>query len=178
MGQQGFFGVEASAGIEAGGVVQEVEQDLFVRGVGQPSVGAGIVLPQGAQITGLPAFDRFGGLLVAGVGGQLVLECPAADAGAVGQEVEAAVEFAGTGAVGGGRFGGKEGGEQDGHLGRPVRMVIAAGTARGPGVGLAVGTSMEVLGIELVEAAAREAQFRGGGLGRVGRRESWPEDGE
>jgi hypothetical protein len=40
-------------------------------------------------------------------------------------------------------------------------MVIAAGTARGPGVGLAVSTSVEVLSVELVEAAAREAQFCG-----------------
>ena len=164
VGQQGFFGVEASAGIEAGGVIQQVEQDLFVLGVGQPSMGAGIVLPEGAQITRLPAFDRFRGLLVAGVGGQLVLERPAPDTGAVGQEVEATMEFAGTGAVGGRRLGGKEGAEQGGHFGRPVRIVVATRTARGPGVGLAVGTSVEVLGIELVEAATREAQFPSDGL--------------
>jgi len=69
VGQQGFLGVEASAGIEGGGVIQQVEQDLFVLGVGPPSVGAGIVLPEGAPITRLPAFDRFRRLLVAGVGG-------------------------------------------------------------------------------------------------------------
>ena len=51
------------------------------------------------------------------------------------------------------------------HLGGPVGMVIATGTARNPGVGLAVGAGVEVLGIELVEAAAREAQLRGGGWG-------------
>ena len=55
--------VEASAGIEAGGIIQQVEQDLFVLGVGKPGVGAGIVLPEGAEITRLPAFDRFGGCL-------------------------------------------------------------------------------------------------------------------
>ena len=165
VGQQGFLVVEAGAGIEAGGVVEEVEQDLFVGGVGQPGVGAGIVLPEGAQIPGLPAFDRFRRLLVTGVGGQLVLERPAADAGAVGQELETAVEFAGTGAVGGRGLGGEERGEQGGDLRGPVGMVIAAGAARGPGLGLAVGAGVEVLGIELVEAAACEAQFRGSGWG-------------
>lgn len=44
-------------------------------------------------------------------------------------------------------------------------MVIAAGAAWGPGLGLAVGAGVEVLGIELVETAACEAQFRGGGWG-------------
>ena len=56
-------------------------------------------MPEGAQIAGLPAFDGFGGGFVAGIGGKLVLDGPAADAGAVGFKVEPAMEFAGTGAV-------------------------------------------------------------------------------
>ncbi len=59
----------------------------------------GVVLPECAQIAGLPAFDGFGGGFVAGVGSQLVGDDPAAHAGAVGFEVEPAMEFAGTGAV-------------------------------------------------------------------------------
>jgi len=64
-------------------------------------VGAGVVLPEGTELAGLPAFDGLGRGLVAGVGGELVLEGPAADAGAVGFKLEAAVEFARGGAVGG-----------------------------------------------------------------------------
>ena len=57
-------------------------------------------MPESAQIAGLPAFDGFGRGFVAGVGGELVLDGPAPDAGAVGFEAEAVLEFAGTGAVG------------------------------------------------------------------------------
>lgn len=83
-------------------------------------------------------------------------------AGGLGRDVDFAVEFAGAGAVGGGRLGGEQAGEQGAHLGRPVGMVIAAGEARCPGVGLAVSAGVQVFGVELVEAAAREAQFRRG----------------
>ena len=102
MGQQGFTLVEACAGVVAGGVVEEVEQALFGGGAGEEGVRGGVVLPEGAQIAGLPAFDGLRRLLVAGVRGELVLLGPAADAGAVGFEVEAAQQFAGAGAVGGG----------------------------------------------------------------------------
>ena len=67
-------------------------------------MGAGVVLPEGAQIAGLPAFDGFGGGFVAGIGGKLVLDGPAADAGAVGFKIQTPLKFAGAGAVGGGRL--------------------------------------------------------------------------
>lgn len=99
MGQQGFGRIEACPDIEACGVIQDVQESLFVGVARQPGMGAGVVLPEGTQIAGLPAFDGFGGGFEAGVGGELVLDGPAADAGAVGFEVEPAMEFAGTGAV-------------------------------------------------------------------------------
>jgi hypothetical protein len=101
VGEQGFGGIEACAGVEAGGVVEDLEEDLFVGNAGQEGVGRGVVLPEGAIIAGLPAFDGFGRGFVTGVGSEFVFERPAADAGAVGVAVEAAVEFAGDGAVGG-----------------------------------------------------------------------------
>ena len=93
VGQEGFAGVEACAGVEARGVVEDFQQDLFVGTAGQPGVRGGVVLPEGAVVAGLPAFDGFGGGFVAGVGGELMCDGPAADAGAVGFEVEAAVEL-------------------------------------------------------------------------------------
>jgi len=127
MGQQGFGGIEARAGVQACGVIEHVQENLFVGAVGQPGVRRGVVLPEGAVIAGLPAFDGFGRGFVAGIRGELVFDSPAADAGAVGFEVEAAEQFAGDGAVGARRFGGEEFGDQGRDLGGPLRMVIAAG---------------------------------------------------
>jgi hypothetical protein len=112
MGQAGFAGVAACAGIVTGGIVQNIEQRLFVGLARQPGVGAGVGLPKRAIIAGLPAFDGFGRGFVAGVRGQLIFAGPAPDAGAIGLEVEPPMSFAGGGTVGGGRFGGQEFGEQ------------------------------------------------------------------
>ena len=64
-------------------------------------MGAGVILPEGTQIAGLPAFDGFGRGFVAGVGSELVLDGPATNAGAVGFKTQSSVDFAGAGAVGG-----------------------------------------------------------------------------
>jgi len=95
VGQERLGGIESGAGVVTGGVVQQVEQDLFVGVCRQPGVGAGVVLPEGAPVADLPAFDGLGRLFVAGVGSQLVLDRPAADAGPVGVEVEATEQFTG-----------------------------------------------------------------------------------
>lgn len=87
MGQQGFAVIEASAGIVTGGVVEDVEQGLFGGIIWQPGVRAGVVLPERAQVAGLPAFDGLGRLFVVRVWSQLVFEGPTADAGAVGFEI-------------------------------------------------------------------------------------------
>ena len=100
VGQKGFARVAAGTGVDAGGVVEEIQENLLVRGVGEPGVRAGVVLPEGAQIAGLPAVDRFGGLLVAGVGSEFFFDGPTADTGTVGFEGVAAEQFAGEGAVG------------------------------------------------------------------------------
>jgi hypothetical protein len=165
MCEQRFGGIEACARVEACGVVENIEENLLVCGAGQEGVRGGVVLPEGAVVAGLPAFDGFGRGFVTGVWGELVFEGPAADAGAVGLEVEAAAEFAGDARVGARRFGGEElGGERAG-LGRPLGMMITTGEAGGPGVGLAVGTGVEILGIEVVEAGTGQAQLSGGGTG-------------
>lgn len=165
VGEEGFGGIEAGAGVEACGVVEDFEENLLVGSAGQEGVRGGVVLPEGAVVAGLPALDGFGRGFVAGVGGELVFAGPAADAGAVGFEVEAAVEFAGDGAVGAGGFGGEEfGGEGDGCL-RPFGMMIAAGETRRPGIRAALRAGAEVFGVEFVEAGTGQAQFLGGGAG-------------
>lgn len=161
VGQEGFAFVEAGAGVVAGGVVEKVEQGLFGGVARQPGVRAGVVLPEGAEVAGLPAFDGFGRRLVAGVGGQLVFDGPASDTGAVGFEVEAAMEFAGGGAVGGRGLGGEEFGEQGGDGVGPSGAVVATGETGRPALGLALGTGAQVTGAQLVETADTDAQFGG-----------------
>ena len=166
VGQEGFTEVEACAGVEAGGVIKNVQQGLLVGAAGQPGVRAGVILPEGAEVAGLPAFDRFWGGFVAGVGSELMCDGPAADAGAVGFEVETAVEFAGRGTVGGGRLGGEKFGGQSGDFGGPVWVVIATGQTGRPGVNAALGAGEQVVRAKLVVAAEAESQFEGDRFGR------------
>ncbi len=165
VGQQGFSRVEARAGVQARGVVENIQQDLFVGAIRQPVVWCGVVLPERAVIADLPAFDRFAGRFVAGVRGQVILDGPAPDAGAVGPELEATVQFAGDGTVGARRLGGEEFGDQGADICGPVWVVISAGDSRRPSVGLAVRTGLEVSGVKFVEAGVAETQFVGGGAG-------------
>jgi hypothetical protein len=173
--QEGFALVEAGAGVVAGGVVQEVEQALFAGGAREEGVGRGVVLPEGTLIAGLPALDGLGRLFVTGVGGQLVFDGPAADAGAVGLKVQTAMEFTGTGAGGGGRLGGEELGQFNDDLGRPVGLVIAAGSARGPGVGVALGAGQQIVGAQWIEAAGMNVPLE---RRRLRREASGPDFGE
>lgn len=125
MGQEVFPWIEACTGVETGGIVRDVEQDLFVGLTWEPGVGAGIILPEGAKVAGLPAFDGFAQGFESGTGSQVVGDGPTADAGAVGFEVQAAMKFVGGGAVGAGRFGGEEFGRQGRDGLWPKRAVIA-----------------------------------------------------
>ena len=127
---------------------------------------AGVVLPEGAVVAGLPAFNRFAGLLVAGVRGEFIFDGPTTDAGAVGFKIEATVEFTGGGAIGGGWLGRQQFGQQRNHLGGPVRMMIAAGQTGRPGCGPALGAGEQIVGAQLIEAAQAQAQFEGDGCGR------------
>ena len=165
VGEESFGGIESRPGVEAGGVVEDFEEDLLGIVAGQEGVRRGVVLPEGAVVAGLPAFDGFGRGFVAGVGSELVFEGPATDAGAVGFEVQAAVEFAGDGAVGARRSGGEQlGGEGDG-FGGPLRVMVAAGETGRPGISVALGAGVEILGVEFVETGTGQAQLSGGGAG-------------
>ena len=166
MSQERFSGVEVSARVKARGVVQKVQEDLLVGRARQPGMGAGVVLPESPQVTDLPAFDRFGGPFIAGVWGQVVLQSPTANAGAVGLELEAAVQFAGRRTIRRGRFGSEELGEQGDDLYRPVGVVIPAGSAGDPSVPKALGTGAQVVGAQLVKPAGMDIQFEGCGLSR------------
>ena len=122
---------------------------------------AGVVLPEGPQIAGLPAFDGFGRDFVAGVRGESVFDGPAANAGAVGFKIQTAVEFAGTSAVGRGRLGSQEFVQQGQDLCRPSGLMIAAGNAGRPSRGRTCGAGAEVLAVKFVEARPGQAQFTG-----------------
>jgi len=166
VGQEGFAGVAAGAGVEPCGVVEDFQQDLFGGTAGQPGVRGGIVLPEVPVIAGLPAFDGFGSRFVASVGGEFVFDGPAADAGAGGFEVEPAMGFTGGGAVGGRWFEGEPFGDQGGDFSGPVRLVIAARETGRPSFGVALRAGQQVVRAQLVEATKADAQFEGDGFGR------------
>ncbi len=152
--QECFGIIKARRDIEAGGIVQEVEQDVLVRLAREPVMGRSVVLPEGAPILGLPAFDRLGGFLKASIGGQIILEGPATHTGAVGLKLPTPMQFAGGGTIGARRFGGEELMEQLGHFGGPSRMMIAAGTGHRPDGGVPPGTGTQVGAIDLVQTTA------------------------
>ena len=85
---------------------------------------------------------------------------PAADAGAIGLEGEAAEQFAGDGAVGRARRGRKKTCGQSDGVRRPVRLMIAAGNAWLPSPGAALGASAQVVGAQLVDAGQTQSEFR------------------
>jgi hypothetical protein len=139
---------------------------LFVGASGQPDVRGGIVLPEGTVIAGLPAFDGFANGFVAGVGGELMGDGPAAEAGAVSFEVETTMGFTGGGAVGGWGLGGKQFGDQGGDFSGPFRLVIAARQPGRPGLGVALSAGEQVVRAQLVEATEADPQFERDGFRR------------
>ena len=134
--------------------------DFLIQVAGQPGVWAGVILPESTVVACLPAFDRFGRGFVAGVGSQFVFDGPASDAGTVSLEVEAAVKFAGTGAVRRGGLGGKEFFEQASDLRRPSRLMIAARKPWRPGLVTALGTRPKIFGVEFVKSCVGQRARR------------------
>jgi hypothetical protein len=132
--------------------------------VGEKGMGRGIVLPERPVVAGLPAFNGLRRSLVTGVRGQMVVERPAANTGAVGLEVEAAVQFTGGSAVRRGWFTGKEPGQQSMDRGWPVGVMVSAGSAWRPSSVQALSAGAQVVGTELVEPTEMDIQFKGGGL--------------
>ena len=166
VGEERFTWVKPGTRIEACGIVEDVEEGLLLELARQPGVRRGVVLPERAEVAGLPAADGPGGLFIAGVRGKVAGDGPAADTGAVGLEIEPAQQLTGDGAVGGARRGGQQaGGESDG-LRRPVWMMIATRSAGLPGVRLPASAGPQIPGAKLVNPRASEAEFEresGGG---------------
>jgi len=162
MGREVFTFVAACADVVARGISQQVEQDPFLRGGGQEGVRGGVVLPERPVVADWPAFDGLARRFVAGVGGEVVLHRPAANTGAAGFKAEAALAFAGTRTVGGGRLGGKELGEQGGDARRPIGRMIAPGNPGRPSRGLTFGAGAELLAVAFVAARLGQPQFTRG----------------
>ena len=164
--EEGLGRVKTGTGIAACGVIEDVEEGLFLRLSREPGVRGGVVLPERPVVAGLPAADGLGRLLVAGVRGEVVSESPASDTGPVGLEAKAAQEFAGDGAIGGAGRGGEQAGGQRDDLRRPVWVMIAARSARLPEIGPPLRTGAKVIGAKLINSGAPESEFQsesGGG---------------
>ena len=125
----------------------------------------GVVLPESAEVADLPAADGLGGLFVTGVWGEVAGDGPAADAGAVGLEIEAAEQLAGDGAVGRARRGAEQAGGQSERLRRPVWMMVAPRTPRRPGVGLPLRAGAKIIGAKLVKTSQPQTEIGGQSCG-------------
>lgn len=162
MSQKVFSAIKACPQIVTGGIIEDVEEHLFIGLAGQPTMRRSIVLPECAQVAGLPALDWLRLGLETSIGCELVLDSPTTDAGPVGFEVEAAKQFAGGSAIGGRWLRRKELLEQLGDFRWPVWPVIAAGGARRPMLRMARGTGAKIISEEFVKATSGQAQFLGG----------------
>jgi len=58
--QEIFGGIKVGAGVVAGGIIEDIEEHLFIGLAGQPTMRRGIVLPECPQVASLPALDWFG----------------------------------------------------------------------------------------------------------------------
>ena len=92
----------------------------------------------------------------------MVGDGPAAHGGGINLETETAVDFGGGAAIRRGRFGGEQFAQERLDASGPVRRVIAARSARRPERCRRVGGGVEIIGVELVEAGAAEAEFYDG----------------
>ena len=134
--------------------------------MGEPWVGRGIELPEGAQLEALPSA---GGGRRPGRDGrvrQVVCEGPAANRGRIEIKAQAALEFGGDETIGGGWTDAQQLTHERFDIRRPIRGVV---TPRGAGdpVGFATfGAGAKVIGVKLVEAGASEfeAASRFGGV--------------
>ena len=142
----GRRGVRATAVAEAGVQTSDVAKRRIAR-AGR-SVG---------PASGAPAW----GVFVTGVGCQLLREGPAADGSAIELERMTAMDFRSGEAVGGWRDGTEQLAQQSEHRRRPLRETVATGTPRLPVALRALGAGAQIGSVDLVEAAATEAQFRG-----------------
>jgi len=169
MGQKRFPFIEADNDHHAAVIVNQIEQGRLPLLADQPAVGRSVVLPELADLLGLPAAH---GLARLGTGrdGQTVFQGKAPDGGAVQLEMEAAHHLGGDQAVGTRRPGFEQARDQGGGGRGPRLAMVAAGAARRPTVSLSPGAGAQIAGIDAVEAAAADRQFhrRADGLDLAG----------
>src|SRR5229473_5429667 len=99
----------------------------------EPAVGRGVQLPEFPDLAALPAPDRSWRAVIGFGVGQVVLDSPAADLGAVGFKLALAEQFAGGKAVGGWGIAAEPFAQQRVHFRGPSGGMIAAGNIGRPG---------------------------------------------
>ena len=165
VGQQGFTLIDFRAGKDAAAIVEHVEHGKGLWAAGEPAVGRGVQLPEFADLAALPAPNRSRRVVI-GLGvSQAMLDGPAANLSAMDFEETLAEHFTGGKAVGSWGFADEPFVQERVDLGGPVGRMITAGNTGHPGGLLLVSARAQVVGVELVKAAAGEAEFFGGGLG-------------
>ena len=157
--QERFARIELRTDVEAGGVIQKVEQDMLLLLLGQPQMRGGIVLPERTPVAHLPAFDGFGSRFIASIWSQVVGLGPTADTGPVGLKLEAPQQFAGGSVVGGGWLGTEQALKQLRHLRWPIGGMIAAGKSGSPTLRLPLSTGTQIFTVEVMKTTPRKLEL-------------------
>ncbi|TNC94765.1 MAG: hypothetical protein FD118_4209 [Rhodocyclaceae bacterium] len=160
--QEIFTVINGGASADARTVIEEIQQGIKFFVAGEPAMGRGVQLPERADFQALPAADRGGRARRRSGMRQLMGEGPAAHGGGIDLEAQTAVDFGGGAAIGGRRLGGEQFAQERLDASGPVRRVIAARGAGRPERHLRAREGVEIIGVELVEAGAAEAEFFGG----------------
>lgn len=162
IGQQRFALINFGTGQDPAAIVEHVDHGKGLGAVGEPAVGRGIELPQFTDLAALPAPDRSGRAAIGSGVGQVVLDGPTADLGAIDFELAVAEPLAGREAGGGWWFALEPFVQERLDLIGPRAGMITSGKWRRPSGLLVIGTGLEVVTVKLVEAAAGKAQSGGG----------------
>lgn len=158
VGEERLGGIDLRADAAAAAIIEHVEQRVH-GALGPPAMGRGVELPKRADLAALPAaHGRLG--FACGLGrGEAVKAGETADGGGIEVEAEAAHYLAGGKTVAGGRAAGEELAQEGSHLWGPRRGMIAARGAWQPGTLAALSAGAQIIGVELVEASAAQAEF-------------------
>ena len=165
VGEQIFAGINSGSGADARAVIQEVQKRIVSFISGEPAMGRGVELPEGADFQALPAAQRSGRTWGREWMVQVLCDGPATHGGGINEEAQPTMDFGGGAAIRGGRFGREQLAQERCGAVRPVGSVITPGGSRHPAVLVVVCDAPQIIAVEFVEAGAAQAELVRSGEG-------------
>lgn len=161
MGGERLGGIKAREREQAAVIIERLEQVKAGGQIGELAMRGSVVLPELADLLGLPAAERLWSLLVAGVRRTAIGDRPPADAGAIKGEAVPAEQLGSSAAGGKWRRTREQRAQGDECLWRPTRQVIATRSAGLPASLTVLGAGAQIISVERVKATAAKLEFGG-----------------